>query len=95
MRAYRCPGCRTRRSTLPLLKAHLAASGHTLCNCGGYHYVHRPGSPCCVRNPVSALWMAMRQGEERDVLHEIAAYVSMHWPDAAQRAKLFIDTYVN
>lgn len=95
MKRWRCPECRTRRSTVPLLKAHLKASGHKMCNCGGYHYAHRPGSPCCIRNPLSALWIAMRQGEGPEVLQEIAAYVSTRGPDAANAARSFIDKYVN
>lgn len=93
--AWRCPECRTRRSTLPLLRAHVAASGHKLCNCGGYHYAHRPGSPYCSCNPIADLWVAQRQGEGPDVLREIAAYLGAAPPAHANAARGFIDKYVN
>lgn len=101
MRVWRCPECRTRRSTIPLLSAHLMASGHTLCNCGGYHYAHRPGSPCSIRNPLSALWIAMRQGEGPEVLQEVAAWLEETQPETTDKVRALcaawgvIDNYVN
>ena len=32
------------------------------CHCGGYHYPHRPGSPCCEHNPDADYHHALRQG---------------------------------
>lgn len=71
---YRCPQCRTRRKDFKLFTQHLKESGHKLCNCGGYHYAHRPGSPLCVQNPMSEVLEAKRRGEGMDVLLEIAAH---------------------
>ena len=67
----RCPQCRTRRSTYGLLTRHIRVSGHGLCNCGGYHYAHRPGSPCCEQNPYGAYNDAKRRGCSREVLIDI------------------------
>lgn len=42
---------------------HQRASGHEApCECGGYHYPHRPGSSCCVLNPMAAVAHAVRAG---------------------------------
>lgn len=106
MRTYRCPECRTRRSTLALLKAHMVASGHRLCNCGhvsygGTGFPHRPGSPCCIRNPLSAMWIAMRQGEWPEVLRDVAVYIVADAPELAGKVRALcaawgvIDSHVN
>ncbi len=58
----RCPDCRTRRTTRGLFTRHVRETGHKLCRCGGYHYQHRPGSPLCAYNPLSALRLADRDG---------------------------------
>lgn len=68
---FRCPECRTRRKDYGLFTRHLQTSGHRICNCGGYHYQHRPGSPFCERNPWSDYRAAERRGEDADVLLEI------------------------
>lgn len=48
----RCPVCRTRRTTLRALFKHQEEQRHRgPCTCGGYHFPHRPGSPCCEKNP--------------------------------------------
>jgi AMMECR1 domain-containing protein len=65
-RKFRCPECRTRRKDWGLFTQHLQDSGHALCGCGGYHFKHRPGSPFCERNPMSALLLAMRAGNCSD-----------------------------
>lgn len=57
---YRCPACRTRRTDWLALLAHCNAHGHGLCTCGGYHFAHRPGSPCCEKNPMGPLHSAIR-----------------------------------
>ena len=44
------------------MMAHVKASGHKLCDCGGYHFPHREGSPCCHSNPMSALHAAASAG---------------------------------
>jgi transcriptional regulator NrdR family protein len=62
----RCPACRTRRTTYDSMQDHIKASGHKLCECGGYHYKHRPGSPYCESNVMSPLYHAMRQSDLTD-----------------------------
>lgn len=69
---FRCPDCRTRRKDWHLFAAHLRESGHRLCNCGGYHYAHRPGSPYCEANPAADMRHALRAGEPASVLQDIA-----------------------
>ena len=52
--------------------AHISATGHKLCGCGGYHYAHRPGSTYCVQHPLSAVFAAARSGDvSDDELHDI------------------------
>ena len=67
----RCPECRSRRATYQSMLAHIKATGHKLCTCGGYHYAHRPGSPFCQANPCAAYYHAWRAGEPQEVLDEI------------------------
>jgi len=76
----RCPVCRSRRSTFSLMQKHIAASAHTLCNCGGYHFAHRPGSACCDLNPSSVYLQASRAGASDDDLMEIAADLALNAP---------------
>ncbi|UZZ64546.1 hypothetical protein [Curvibacter phage PCA1] len=73
---FRCPACRTRRSDYKLFTQHLRTSGHKLCNCGGYHYAHRPGSPFCEQNPMGDVLVAARYGATDDELLDIAAEVA-------------------
>lgn len=64
----RCPVCRTRRTTAVAMREHLRKweDHDQVCVCGGYHYPHRPGSPCCVENPLAHVNRALRAGEELD-----------------------------
>lgn len=86
---FRCPGCRTRRATWGGLHRHIEASGCEVCRCGGYHYPHRPGSPCCKLNPNSAVHDAMRSGATDEDLWEIQLDTVWHgagrpldsWPE--------------
>ena len=67
---FRCPACRT---SFVALVEHCRVHGHTVCGCGGYHYAHRPGSPYCEQNAMSAVRIAARQeGITADELLEIA-----------------------
>lgn len=69
---WRCPECRTRRKSHALFTQHLQATGHRVCHCGGYHYAHRPGSSCCVSNPMSDVHLAEQFGGiTKDELEEI------------------------
>lgn len=106
MRTYRCPECRTRRKDFDLFMRHIHESGHALCNCGhvsygGTGFPHRPGSPCCIHNPLSALWIAMRQGEGPEVLQEVAAWLVKTQPETASKVRALcaawgvIDSHVN
>lgn len=84
---FRCPECRTRRRDHGLFTRHLAASGHKLCNCGGYHYSHRPGSPYCEVNPVSALLLADRYGANEQDLMRCARSIIETTPSAAAKVR--------
>lgn len=59
---------------------HVADSGHRLCNCGGYHYAHRPGSRFCVANPMSDVWIAARDGCTDDELLEVEIECAVNKP---------------
>ena len=54
---------------------HCADHDHKVCDCGGYHYKHRPGSPCCKVNPMSPVHTALREGatsqEARDIEDDV------------------------
>ena len=85
----RCPDCRTRRKSFDLFTRHLRESGHRACTCGGYHYKHRPGSPCCEKNTMVDVHIARRHGGfTADALWEIAVDCALekkgrpltHWP---------------
>lgn len=83
----RCPQCRSRRATFATLRAHLAASGHQLCGCGGYHFRHRPGSPFCQVNPLSPLRETARHdGTAADLLRCARALIE-EFPHAAATVK--------
>ncbi|AVS68161.1 hypothetical protein C8245_23080 [Paracidovorax avenae] len=69
---FRCPECRTRRRDYGLFTQHLRDSGHKLCDCGGYHYRHRPDSPYCHRNPYSVALEASRFGTSDAEVEAIA-----------------------
>lgn len=72
-----------------LLLLHCAAHDHRVCSCGGYHYPHRPGSPCCNENPMAPLHRAMREGAEDIDIEDIEMDCVWHgagremktWPD--------------
>lgn len=82
---YRCPECRTRRTDFVKLLEHVQTSKHKLCGCGGYRYVHRPGSPFCESNPLSALLMADRYGATDDDLQRIRDYLTIEHPHLAAK----------
>lgn len=103
---YRCPECRTRRTDFAFLKAHVRATGHKVCTCGhvsygGTGFPHRPGSPYCIHNPMSAMWIAMKQGENAEVLRDIAIYIVADAPELAGKVRELckrwgvIDNHVN
>jgi hypothetical protein len=77
---YRCPECRTRRTDFALYVLHCMRCPRKTCACGGYHHPHRPGSPCCVHNPLGTLHAAARAGESADVLLDIAADIGFDHP---------------
>lgn len=81
----RCPGCRTRRATYMGMFTHLLLTGHKVCNCGGYDYAHRPGSPYCYRNAMSDVRHAARRGDDWLTLMEIAAECAWERPGVKVR----------
>ena len=77
---YRCPACRTRRATFTGLLKHVQDSGHRLCDCGAYHYPHRPRGGYCHQHEKAGLRAAARYGIDGDELLDIAADVSWDSP---------------
>ena len=59
----RCPDCRTRRTTWSAMQRHIVRTNHAHCQCAGYHFKHRPGSPCCDSHPDAAIHRAIREGD--------------------------------
>lgn len=59
----RCPECRTRRTTYAAMRRHIVRTSHAHCNCAGYHFAHRPGSPCCEHNRDADVHRAIRSGD--------------------------------
>lgn len=82
---FRCPACRTRRKDHGLFTKHIRESGHKLCRCGGYHYSHRPGSPCCEANPLSIMYLAARSGEPDESLIRLARSLAAEKPELAPK----------
>ena len=62
------------------MQQHLMVSGHDLCRCGGYHYAHRPSSPCCEQNDWSDLGRAQRAGASPHEQLDIAAALAFELP---------------
>jgi len=81
----RCPECRSRRTTFKSMLQHIRASGHKLCQCGGYHYPHRPGSPFCDANPMAPALRASREGASDEEVYEIV--VALAWSVAGKQLK--------
>lgn len=84
---HRCPECRTRRVSFKLLQQHMRDTGHKVCDCGGYHYRHRKGSPFCRINPLSAILEADRQGNDEETLLAIAASITAEQPELAGKVQ--------
>lgn len=85
-----CPDCRTRRATFSTLLRHVAQTGHELCTCGGYHFAHRPGSPYCAYNPLSALRMADRYGATPEDLQRCARHIVAEAPEQAPHVRTLL-----
>jgi len=83
----RCPQCRTRRKDYALFLRHVAETKHAVCNCGGYHYPHRPASPYCEGNPLSALLLAERHGAEPEDLRRCAQHLIAEHPTHADKVR--------
>ncbi|MNK29177.1 hypothetical protein D3C87_475670 [compost metagenome] len=89
---YRCPECRTRRRDHGLFTQHIRATGHKLCQCGhvaygGTAFPHRRGSPFCEHNPLSALYLADRDGATDEDLMRCARYIMKETPHAAAKVR--------
>lgn len=74
---FRCPACRTRRTSFVALLEHCREHDHKLCTCGGYHHPHRPASPYCHHNPQSAALVAWRDGASDDEVSEISVELAL------------------
>ena len=74
---YRCPACRTRRTSFTALVEHCREHGHKVCTCGGYHHPHRPHSPYCQQNTQSAARVAWRDGASADETLEISIDIAL------------------
>ena len=72
----RCPECRTRRMTHTGVVEHIKKANHALCDCGGYHYKHRPVSRFCHANQWAAYYEAAKRGESEEVLIDISNYIA-------------------
>lgn len=81
----RCPECRTRRATYASLLKHIEQSGHKLCNCGGYHYPHRPLSGYCHQHEQAGSRLASREGSSDEEMMDIA--VEIAWSDPGRKSK--------
>lgn len=65
----RCNTCGTRRASFVALLKHKSDKGHGKnCNCGGYHFPHRPGSPECDDHPYVRSNRARREGASEEVV---------------------------
>lgn len=92
---WRCPECRTRRHSRALFTRHIQATGHKLCQCGhvaygGAAFPHRPGSPFCAYNPLSALRLADRDGADEDDLIRCALYIISETPALAPKVQALL-----
>lgn len=77
---FRCPACRTRRTSFVALVEHCRKHDHKLCGCGGYPYSHRPHSPYCHQNAQSAALVAWRDGASADETLEISLSIAWEQP---------------
>lgn len=86
----RCGICGTRRATFVALMKHKQDSGHKApCTCGGYHFPHRPGSPCCEDNGYATLNRAQRAGATGEDLLEAfidSTFSDKHKPSTQKEA---------
>lgn len=69
------------------MRDHLRNTGHKACRCGGYHYIHRPGSPHCHLNPLSLLRDAMRATDDDDAITGLAANITEERPELADQVR--------
>lgn len=77
---FRCPECRTRRTSGAAMVLHMMQCKRQMCDCGGYHFRHRLGSGMCYENPASHVKHASRAGTPDDELLDVAASVAWHLP---------------
>lgn len=75
---YRCPVCRTRRTSWDAYVRHCMTCRPVVCTCGGYPYPHKPAtSKCCEQHPMAVLHSAERAGEPQEVLDDIALELAL------------------
>lgn len=70
------------------MKAHIKATGHSWCHCGGPAFTgglskHRPGTRCCEQNPYGHIHLAARYGATEEELTEMMLEVILSMPGKA------------
>lgn len=73
--------------------AHVRATGHRACGCGGYHYKHRPGSPHCHSNPLSLLRDVLRREDDDDAITGLAANITEERPELADQVRELLTSF--
>lgn len=93
----RTPGCGSRdyRADKWMNNRNTGARGSNAqgCNCGGYWFTHRRGSPWCHDNPLSPMFHADRQGEAPGTILELAASIKAQFPSFAERVAELCDRW--
>ena len=77
---FRCPECRTRRTSFVLLLKHCADRSHGVCRCGGYHHPHRAGSRFCDANVMSPVWRLMREDAHDELIEDVMLEIVLTTP---------------
>ena len=73
--------------------AHVKATGHTWCHCGGPAFAggltkHRPGSRYCQHHPYGHVHLAERYGATEDEIIDMILEVVLEKPHTAQPSDL-------
>ena len=78
---YRCPQCRTRRTSWLSMLKHMADKGHRPCHCGGYWFPHRCAGGACHEGPRWEYYAALRAGESKaDAEATLAVHILERMP---------------
>jgi hypothetical protein len=65
MARYRCPQCRTRRTSWVSMLKHMADKDHRAHHCAGYWFPHRCGGGACEESPKAEYYSLLRQGASK------------------------------